>query len=66
MDTGDGYFKEFKNEAELQVNMKKMLNDHKNHGGVFREGETLEIRGSRFRIALIIRNGLKLELLPKV
>lgn len=66
MDTGEGHFKIFENEEELKKNMHKMLNDYPNHGGVFREGDEFEIRGSRFRVAKVIRNGLKLELLPSV
>jgi uncharacterized Zn finger protein len=33
---------------------------------VFKAGEILEIRGSRFRIEKILRNKLILKLLPKI
>ena len=65
MDTGKGYFEMFKDEKELKSRMHEMWNMHPNHGGVFREGEILEIKGSRFKISKIIQNGLKLKLLPK-
>lgn len=65
MDSGRGYFEEFKDMKELKKNMHSLWNKHPNHGGVFEEGEELVIKGSRFRVSKIIRNGLKLELLPK-
>lgn len=67
MDTGKGYFEEFyaKNEEEAKEHMERLLKLYPGHGGIFHEGEEIELKGSRFRISKIITNGLKLELLPK-
>ncbi len=45
--------------------LQKLANSHPNHGGVFREGEEIAIRGSRFRIEQIRPRGMVLILLPK-
>jgi hypothetical protein len=42
-----------------------MWNKHPKHGGVFRVGEIIEIKGSRFEVSKIINDGLKLKLLPR-
>lgn len=76
MDTGNGRMEMFdvpdvvKNNAqEWERKFKnwedKLHVEYPNHGGTFYEGEEIEIKGSRFRIAKIIQNGLKLELLPR-
>jgi len=60
MDTGEGRF------IQGEYNdLIAMRNKFENPGGIFKVGETIEIRGSLFKISKIIRNGLKLELLPK-
>lgn len=61
MDTGEGTFKQFSEFKDL----KELRGLYPNSGGVFKEGEILEIKGSRFEVSKIIRNGLKLRLLPK-
>lgn len=58
-DISDRFEQKFK-DAEERLHVK-----YPNHGGTFSEGEEVEIKGSRFRIARIINNGLKLELLPR-
>jgi hypothetical protein len=65
MDTGKGYFEQFENEKELREKMHEMWIKHPNHGGVFKQGEIVELKGSKFEISKIINNGLKLKLLPK-
>ena len=61
MDTYKGYFEKFKSVEDLiEKNPDRDITL-----GVFQQGEKLEIKGSLFRITKIIRNGLKLELLPK-
>lgn len=62
MDTGNGYFEMLANKKE---ELERLQEKYPNHGGVFREGETLEIKGSLFEVSKIIRNGLKLRLLSK-
>jgi len=59
MDTGKGYFEPFDTLEEF-----KNLKTEYGIGSVFKVGEEVEIKDSRFRISKIIRNGLKLELLP--
>jgi hypothetical protein len=61
MDTGEGKFEMFESVEKLEQLNKR----YPNHGAIFREGEIVEIKGSRFRVSKIIRNGLKLALLPK-
>jgi hypothetical protein len=61
MDTGKGKFEMFQSAEELEQLNKR----YPNHGAIFREGEIVELKGSRFRVSKIIRNGLKLALLPK-
>ena len=64
MDTGEGRFtKVDKPFSEMYMN--DLRGKFPNHGGTFHEGEEVEIKGSLFRISKIIRNGLKLELLPR-
>jgi hypothetical protein len=75
VDTGEGSFKpmneetarllmeqRLKGEGELLRNIRKQ---YPNAGGIFTEGEVLEIKGSRFEVSKIIQNGLKLRLLPR-
>jgi hypothetical protein len=61
MDTYKGYFEQYKSMADLI----KKNPDKDVRLGVFQEGEKLEIKGSLFKITKIIREGLKLKLLPK-
>jgi hypothetical protein len=79
MDTGDGTFRKFA--ADSDGEFKKKVDDlHKlypGHGGIFREGEEVELKGSlvegeevslktsRFVISKILQDGLKLKLLPR-
>ena len=75
MDTGSGKFKRFyipikagQDEAfekTIQAARDLLKERYPNHGGTFQEGEELEIKGSRFRVSKIIRNGLKLKLLSR-
>jgi hypothetical protein len=62
MDIGNGRF-EYIPKGTGQAEKLQAL--YPNHGGTFREGEEIEIKGSLFRVSKIIRNGLKLELLPR-
>ena len=67
MDQGDGMFKMFEAENEEMLNKieKELQEQHPEHGGTFTVGEELEIRGSKFKIAKIMRNRMMLKLLPK-
>jgi hypothetical protein len=67
MDTGEGRFEEFEadNEEELNEKMKTLREKFTNHGGVFRVGEEIEIRGSLFRVQSIRPKKLILKLLKK-
>ena len=73
MDTGKGNFKIFENTEEI-IKAYKDFKIEKNDNLVlenfiknelFKEGEIVEIKESRFEISKIIQNGLKLRLLPK-
>lgn len=67
MDTGKGHFVKLNAEtlAELEKELTKLKRIYPGHGGIFREGEIVELRGSHFEISKIISNGLKLKLLKK-
>jgi len=61
MDDGEGTFVPFKTEEELaKLQMEKPL-----HGGWFRVGEEVELKGSRFRIKAVKPTELRLKLLKR-
>jgi len=64
MDDGKGTFVEIPANF-LSHDLEKLYGEHPDHGGTFREGEIVELKGSRFEVTKIIQNGLKLRLLPK-
>ena len=68
MDTGKGTFQQVTatNQAELLKKMDELERAHPGHGGWFREGEIIEIRGSRFRVQSVKPNGLRLKLLERI
>ncbi len=59
MDTGLGNFAPISD-----IRAKQIINKNPELSRVFRVGETLEIRGSRFRIERIKTRSLRLLLLP--
>ena len=59
MDTGEGTFKEIK-EAEA-----KLLEEQNYPLGIFKRGEILTLKGSRFRVKSIKLKELRLKLLPQ-
>ena len=63
MDTGSGEFKKISDE-EFEKQMEKPILPRKPM--VFRVGEILEIRGSRFRVEKIQRKKIILKLLPQL
>lgn len=68
MDTGEGRFKGFtaSGEKEFKERMSELQKLYPGHGGIFKVGEEVELKGSRFKISKILQGGLKLKLLPKV
>lgn len=50
---------------EIKKEIKRMKEENPNHGGVFRKGEILQIKGSRFRVKTISPKELRLKLLPR-
>jgi hypothetical protein len=67
MDTGKGTFEQVNaiNEQQLEE-MKRLLEEkHPNHGGWFREGEVVELRGSRFRVKRIKPTEITLKLMKR-
>ena len=59
MDTGSGRFEQFnaKSIKEYEKKVKELEGIYPGHGGVFYEGEIIELKGSRFEISKIISNG---------
>jgi nitroimidazol reductase NimA-like FMN-containing flavoprotein (pyridoxamine 5'-phosphate oxidase superfamily) len=67
MDTGQGRFEQVdaNNEEQLEQ-MKKLLQEqYPQHGGWFREGEVVELKGSRFRVKRIKPTEITLKLLKR-
>jgi hypothetical protein len=66
MDTGKGRFEmaQGANEEELKKNMEAIEAAYPKHGGWFREGEFIELKGSLFQISRV--TPLKLVLKLKV
>ena len=62
MDTGEGKFTNFIIPKDLEEQKEKFPN----HGGIFRIGETVKLKGSRFRIKSIKPTELRLKLLKKI
>lgn len=67
MDTGKGIFEQVnaENEEKLQERMREIEAMNPNHGGWFREGEEVELKGSRFRVKRIKPNEITLKLLER-
>ena len=68
MDNGKGKFlynDEQEDEAREIAKKAFMEQLNPNHGGWFREGEIIEIRGSRFRISSVKPHQLRLKLLKR-
>lgn len=68
MDTGEGRFVMLNDEhlRMLRKDDNKLLKKmYPKFGGVFQEGEIVELKGSKFEVSKIIQDGLKLRLLPK-
>lgn len=63
MDTGNGSFVRI-TEAMAKDLRKAQANPQRELRHIFREGEVLEIRGSKFRVERIKTRGLRLLLLP--
>lgn len=67
MDSGKGYFEQATatSEKDLENKLAQMSAKFPEHGGVFKQGEILEIKGSRFRIGTITPKKMVLRLLSK-
>jgi hypothetical protein len=67
MDTGQGIFEQVQadNKQQLEEMMKLMEGKFPKHGGWFREGEIVELRGSRFRVKRIKPTEITLKLLKR-
>jgi uncharacterized Zn finger protein len=63
MDNGQGKFEMLNKPTQEKIN--KMEADNPDHGGWFRVGEVVELKGSRFRVKSIKPTELRLKLLPK-
>jgi uncharacterized Zn finger protein len=60
MDTGNGRFEPIEDFTKEIAKMKKKF---PRHGGIFKVGDEVELRGSRFRIKAIKPDELRLRLL---
>jgi len=61
MDTGKGTFETLLSKQRME----ELEQKYPDHGGWFHVGETIEIRGSFFRIKSVKPTELRLKLLPK-
>ena len=57
MDTGEGHFTMLSEEKGIELERKGVT-------GLFKEGEEIELRGSRFKVHAIRKKRLILKLLP--
>lgn len=69
MDTGRGYFEQIigdtANEQAAKEKMDLLEKLHPNHGGWFREGEIVELRGSTFKVKRIKPTEIVLKLVKR-
>jgi len=67
MDTGQGRFEQVDaaNKQQLEELMKSLEGKYPEHGGWFREGEIVELKGSRFRVKRIKPTEITLKLLKR-
>jgi hypothetical protein len=72
MDTGQGRFEQLNAQAEQALNeqnrklaMEALEAKYPSHGGWFREGEVVELKGSRFRVKRIKPTEITLKLLKR-
>jgi hypothetical protein len=67
MDTGQAKFELIKaaSEEELRSKTAELENKYPDHGGWFREGEIVELNGSRFRVKSVKPDELRLKLLKR-
>jgi hypothetical protein len=67
MDTGNGKFEQVQaeNEEQLAQAKKALENKYPKHGGWFREGEVVELKGSLFRVKRIKPTEITLKLLQR-
>ena len=63
MDTGQGRFEMTEN---LKAKLDELQENYPDHVGVFRVGEEIELKGSKFRIKAIKPTELRLKLLKRV
>jgi len=67
MDTGEGRMEKFEaaDKEELSRKLSQFEDRYPLHGGVFKVGEELEIKGSRFLVKDISSLGMRLRVLPR-
>ena len=67
MDTGKGRFEQVQadNEQQLEEAKKLLQSKYPQHGGWFREGEIVELKGSTFRVKRIKPTEIVLKLLER-
>ena len=65
VDTGKGHFDHFEDEASLNERMKELVALKEKVGSIFRVGEVLEIKDSKFKIRSIGKREMRLRLMEK-
>lgn len=66
MDTGEGTLTQFfETGRKMQESIDRIIGDHPHAGGIFKVGETIWIRGSKFKIKSINAKGMRLKLLHR-
>ena len=65
MDTGKGQFEMFEDQEEMSRRLVELKKAGTPTGGVFRLGEVVELKESRFKVVKITGRKLTLRLLPK-
>jgi len=66
MDTGNGKFEQVQANEEQFEKMKKLLEEqYPSHGGWFREGEIVQLKGSTFRVKRIKPTEIVLKLMSR-
>lgn len=63
MDSGKGYFEQFQNDEQVNKRIAELERMQKKVGSIFRKGEIVEIKGSRFKIRSIGNKEMRLRLL---
>ena len=65
MDSGNGNFERFDNDQKLNERMEELIKLREKVGSIFRVGEIVELKDSRFKIRSIGKREMRLRLMPR-